>query len=133
MDSLNFIYWLQGFMEVADPKEITEEQVQVIKDHIGLVLDKKTPTRGLYIKHDPVGGEKYLQNMQGGTQALGDILNANGDCFMPETIPGNKEPVNPNIQDINTTLSKEELLDLGGKRNQYTSHGQVIFTHEASC
>lgn len=44
-----FIYWLQGFMEVADPKSMDEKQLQVVKDHIALVLKKETPNRSLQI------------------------------------------------------------------------------------
>ena len=38
-----FAYWLQGFMEMADPKELNKTQTQQIKDHLKLVFDKKTP------------------------------------------------------------------------------------------
>ena len=38
-----FVYWLQGFMEMADPKELNKNQTQQIKDHLKLVFDKKTP------------------------------------------------------------------------------------------
>ena len=38
-----FAYWLQGFMEMADPKELNVTQTQQIKDHLKLVFDKKTP------------------------------------------------------------------------------------------
>ena len=38
-----FAYWLQGFMEMADPKELNVIQTQQIKDHLKLVFDKKTP------------------------------------------------------------------------------------------
>lgn len=38
-----FTYWLQGFMEMADPKELNVTQTQQIKDHLKLVFDKKTP------------------------------------------------------------------------------------------
>ena len=38
-----FTYWLQGFMEMADPKELNKIQTQQIKDHLKLVFDKKTP------------------------------------------------------------------------------------------
>lgn len=38
-----FAYWLQGFMEMADPKELNATQTQQIKDHLKLVFDKKTP------------------------------------------------------------------------------------------
>ena len=38
-----FVYWLQGFMEMANPKELNKTQTQQIKDHLKLVFDKKTP------------------------------------------------------------------------------------------
>lgn len=44
MSELNFIYWLQGFLELTDSKIINENQIQAIKDHIKLVLKKETPT-----------------------------------------------------------------------------------------
>lgn len=39
----NFIYWLNGFFEISGSKNLTDEQVQIIKDHLRLVLEKKTP------------------------------------------------------------------------------------------
>lgn len=45
MSPESFIYWLNGFMEIADPKSLDEKQLQVIKDHIALVLKKETPYR----------------------------------------------------------------------------------------
>ena len=38
-----FVYWLQGFMEIANPETITKEQIQEIRNHISLVLHKVTP------------------------------------------------------------------------------------------
>ena len=40
-----FTYWLQGFFELSETKELTPEQVQIVKDHLALVLSKKTPDR----------------------------------------------------------------------------------------
>jgi hypothetical protein len=40
-----FVYWLQGALEIMDPKQLDEKQIQVIKDHIALVLKKETPKR----------------------------------------------------------------------------------------
>jgi hypothetical protein len=48
MDSLNFAYWLQGYLELAGTeKGITPEQTQVIQDHLNLVFNKVTPERVL--------------------------------------------------------------------------------------
>jgi hypothetical protein len=45
MTAEQFVYWLQGFMEVANPGTINESETQVIKDHLKLVFDKQTPDR----------------------------------------------------------------------------------------
>jgi hypothetical protein len=50
MTSDNFVYWLQGFFEISGNQELTKEQVQIIKDHIALVLDKKTPFYNQYFQ-----------------------------------------------------------------------------------
>lgn len=39
----NFCYWLQGSLELTEGQELTAKQVTVIKDHLNLVFDKKTP------------------------------------------------------------------------------------------
>ena len=41
----NFVYWLQGMMELSNTKTLDEGQVQIIKDHIALTISKKTPDR----------------------------------------------------------------------------------------
>lgn len=39
MTSRDFSFWLQGFFEVADPKNgITQEQTELIKNHLSLVF-----------------------------------------------------------------------------------------------
>lgn len=43
MTAEQFTYWLQGFIETADPKSIDEKQTQIIKDHLALVFTKVTP------------------------------------------------------------------------------------------
>lgn len=34
----NFCYWLQGMFELCDPKQLTPEQMKMIKDHLGYVF-----------------------------------------------------------------------------------------------
>lgn len=43
MNERDFIYWLQGFLEISNTNKLTENQVKMIKEHIALVLHKITP------------------------------------------------------------------------------------------
>lgn len=38
MQSRDFVYWLQGFFELADPKALTEKQTDLVKRHLNLVF-----------------------------------------------------------------------------------------------
>jgi hypothetical protein len=40
-----FVYWLQGWLELSESPTLSETQVQVVKDHIAQVLTKTTPDR----------------------------------------------------------------------------------------
>ena len=48
MTAEQFTYWLQGFMEMANPIKLGEKETQMIKDHLALVFDKQTPDRKDY-------------------------------------------------------------------------------------
>lgn len=54
MSPENFAYWLQGFNEIVG-KAPTQEQWQVIQDHLSLVFNKVTP----YYNNSP----RYLGNV----------------------------------------------------------------------
>ena len=43
MTALNFVYWLQGMLELSKAQSLDASQVKMIKDHIKLVLNKVTP------------------------------------------------------------------------------------------
>jgi hypothetical protein len=45
MTAEQFVYWLQGFMEINDPDTISKSETRVIKDHLALVFKKETPNR----------------------------------------------------------------------------------------
>ena len=45
MTAEQFTYWLQGFMELTTMNHLTTTQFQIVKDHLDLVFDKKTPDR----------------------------------------------------------------------------------------
>lgn len=40
----NFVYWLHGFLELSHQVSLDDIQTRMIRDHLKLVLDKKTPT-----------------------------------------------------------------------------------------
>lgn len=42
MSPENFCYWLQGFFELTDPKELTDLQIKMIRQHLQLVFRKET-------------------------------------------------------------------------------------------
>lgn len=38
MTSRDFVYWLQGFFEIADPKTLNEIQLDQVRCHLNLVF-----------------------------------------------------------------------------------------------
>ena len=42
MNERDFIYWLNGFLELSDAKELNEKQVIILREHIALVMTKVT-------------------------------------------------------------------------------------------
>lgn len=50
----NFFFWLQGFFELSEAKELTEKQIEIIKQHMALVVVNKTKTMSFenpYLNH----------------------------------------------------------------------------------
>lgn len=47
MTEKDFVYWLQGFFEISQEEKLSKKQVQIIRDHLELVLKKETPNRTL--------------------------------------------------------------------------------------
>jgi hypothetical protein len=44
MTHRDFVYWLQGFMEISDPKSIDEKSLEIIREHMRLVSEKQNST-----------------------------------------------------------------------------------------
>lgn len=40
MTSENFVYWLQGYLELSNAQSISPSELNMIKEHIALVLTK---------------------------------------------------------------------------------------------
>ena len=46
MNERDFVYWLQGFLELREGDDgLSERQVRIIRDHVELVFNKVTPER----------------------------------------------------------------------------------------
>lgn len=46
-----FVYWLQGYLEITKDEMIDKDQTQIIKEHLSLVFHKVTPT--VSVKYGP--------------------------------------------------------------------------------
>lgn len=56
MNYENFAYWLNGYVEITNPKQPTEDEWLIIKDHLKLVFNKVTPYRvplGTQVPYQP--------------------------------------------------------------------------------
>lgn len=42
MSERDFVYWLQGYFELSNTKQLDEAQINMIKQHLDLVLNKVT-------------------------------------------------------------------------------------------
>lgn len=60
MNYEQFAIWLHGFLEISNAEEINKEQTQVIKDHLALLFDKKTPDRSKKKEDDTLEQFKKL-------------------------------------------------------------------------
>ena len=60
MTSRDFAFWLQGFFEITDSNELTQNQVKMIKNHLNLVFKHE-------IDNSISGNPVELQNIHNGT------------------------------------------------------------------
>ena len=71
MTSRDFCYWLQGFFEVSGAKEVTPEQLTVIKNHLNMVFKHEI---------DPSHGDAAHQ------KTLAEIHRGLPPGFVPESL-----------------------------------------------
>lgn len=68
MEAIQFVYWLQGALELGQRKELSEAQVKIIQDHLNLVLNKVTPSYNLPKLAPSIGIKPFdVSNFQLGT------------------------------------------------------------------
>lgn len=54
MNSTEFTYWLNGFFELSGATVLSEAQVKVIKEHLGLVFKKVTTSDRITLPPNPL-------------------------------------------------------------------------------
>ena len=55
MNERDFVYWLQGFLELREGDDgLSERQVRIIRDHVELVFNKVTPERKAEVNWESV-------------------------------------------------------------------------------
>ena len=47
MDEKSFVYWLNGFFELSNAQTLDCNQIEIIKEHLALVLNKVTKTNNV--------------------------------------------------------------------------------------
>ena len=60
MNYEQFAIWLHGFLEISNAETINKEQTQIIKDHLALLFEKKTPDRSKKKEEDTLEHFKKL-------------------------------------------------------------------------
>lgn len=65
MQSRDFVYWLQGFFEISDAKDLNEHQTELIKKHLNLVfkheIDPSMGDENHQKKLNAIHGENVLR------------------------------------------------------------------------
>ena len=57
MTSRDFCFWLQGFFELADPRDLTAQDIDAIKRHLNLVFKHEIdPSMGPKPHQDALNG-----------------------------------------------------------------------------
>ena len=80
MDSLQFCYWLQGFSELNNGTPPNDMQWKAIRDHLGLVFNKVTPS---YPGLGPDWQEKIIKDIN----KKPPIPNYPPIYYQPNTLP----------------------------------------------
>ena len=63
MKSDDFCYWLNGFFDLTDAKEMSAEQTKVLREHLAMVFDQKVkPVSDFASKKDLDARSRTLRN-----------------------------------------------------------------------
>jgi len=114
MTTEQFTYWIHGFFEISESKQLTEKQTQIIKDHLALVFNKVTPDRtenSGAITHELPGTIECEKNWS-------EILSKSFKSFTPHVDESDINPPLCNSLDSNTPICQESPKFGLGKFNR---------------
>jgi len=63
MTSRDFAFWLQGYFEVSDPKEIGPKETEMIKKHLALVFKHEIDPSMGDVKHQKILNEIHTPSI----------------------------------------------------------------------
>jgi len=113
METRDFIYWLQGFFELTNPKTINEEQTDLIKRHLALVFIHEI---------DPAMGDQAHQDKLNAVHAGTTVtVQGNKKISVTETMvdDGSDEFLNSDHL-LNIPIHKGEILGVKKNEPDYT-------------
>lgn len=111
----NFVYWLQGYFEILNadednhPKYLTNDQTQVIKDHLKLVFEKKTPTQTKEWVNK-IWGDKIVEQLDSDKKELNEQLGIESNKItIPLSVPVHTEIGTPILDNRPEYMSKVQI------------------------
>jgi hypothetical protein len=125
MTAEQFVYWLQGYFEIGKPTSLWKDEIGIIKDHLALVLEKKTPVQVPHTTIQYPGIQYPAPNMIPNTNIPSITYTAKNDLICstdtPETPKLDAEKIDklmneiqlPVLEDFNniTTLSNDSTFN----------------------
>jgi len=79
MTTVNFVYWLQGFLELSNENSISDKQLSIIKNHLNMVFAHDIDPKMGDAKHQQIlnefhGGAKNDGHSVHGTLNITELM-----------------------------------------------------------
>jgi len=78
MNPTEFCYWLRGFLEMAEPKDMNEAQMEMLKKHLDLVFVDVTHEKSVEAPKQLITDSPPGKKIEDAFRTLPDLL-----CSMP--------------------------------------------------
>jgi len=86
MNERDFCYWLKGYFELTYENQLTADQIEIIREHLDLVFDKKTELV-LPIIDIPEGMERTIFGLQKQNNGSSDTRVVSTNHLEVESVP----------------------------------------------